>query len=243
VPLVLVVGVIAEFRLIEPDIKYWMYQDEIHEIVKDSPVVSFVPQPVKDSSVADLKDGLRITQFGYSVQVPRMRIVFSKEYKTISMRKFEDGLSMILFDPADHMDMLRSTSGNEAAMREGLRPLLGDQAVRSHYDYAVAEMNVLPADVSFFHSRKSVARAGILLSMKSLDVPKGSTVIYSVVSSNLKGFQFGDPQKLPMRVNLLLFDEKDRPIAITIAGPRDETEPVLTQAQINAIIASIHSPN
>ena len=83
----------------------------------------------------------------------------------------------------------------------------------------------------------------MLLTMKSMDIPEGTTVIYSVTDAHIRGFQFGDPKKEPMLIQLLLFDDHDRAMKLTLKGPRGSTQPVLTQEQINAIIASVRPPD
>jgi hypothetical protein len=205
----------------------------------DDPIVTLVPQPLRDKSIANLKDGMTIARFGYSVQVPWAKAKVVKDYPSVAVRGFEDGSSLMIFNPADHIDVLTMHSGNEAAVREAYRPLLGDQATKSHFGYAQVELNTRPGEVSLFHSRRSNARSYMLLSMKSLDIPKGVTEIYTISSPSLRGFQFGDPQLSPTFIELLLFDGRDRALELIFKGPRGGTRPVLTQEQINAMVASM----
>jgi hypothetical protein len=53
------------------------------------------------------------------------------------------------------------------------------------------------------------------------------------------GLQQGSPSVLPYRVDLMLFDSSDQRYKILIY-PLDD-HPTITQAQINAIVASIHA--
>lgn len=205
----------------------------------DDPIVALVPQQLKDTGVADLKDGMVITHFGYSIQVPWTKATVVKDYTSVEATGFEDGSSLLMFNPGDHLDMLTTQSGNATAAREGLRSLLGDQAMKSHFDYARAEFNARPGEVSLFHSRRSNTRSYMLLTMKSLDIQKGVTEIYTISSPNLRGFQFGDPHLSPMFIELLLFDGHDRALKLIFKGPRGGTRLFLTQEQINAMVASM----
>jgi len=56
----------------------------------------------------------------------------------------------------------------------------------------------------------------------------------------MRGFQFGDPMVAPYEVTLELFDQIDRPIHLFIGGV-GQNQPVSTQAEINALVASIQT--
>lgn len=212
---------------------------EAREVGQEYPVVALMPKPLADRSMVELKDGATISRFGYSVQFPWPKTTVVRDWKTIWMTKFEGGPSLIIEDPADHFDMLRAAPEDDTARRNGLRPILGDEATRSHYDYAKAELNANPEDVSFFASRRNNARALMLLNMKFVEVPKDSTAIFEVAAPGIKGFQFGDPQRVPTSIELLLFDEHDRALKLVFRGPKDTNTPMLTQGQINSIVASV----
>jgi hypothetical protein len=204
---------------------------------RDNPIVAMTPQPLKDTTVADLKGGVIIHCFGYSVQVPWTKTKVVRDWKDMSFRSFDDGPTVVLEDHPT--DILTSPAGEEASTRKAWGSLLGDHATRSHYDYAAVELNTRPSDVSFFHSRHANFRDYMLLVMKSVEIPHDSSAIYSIAAGQFRGFQFGDPQKLPSSVELLLFDGHDRALKLTLRGPKDGTRPALTQEQINGIVASI----
>lgn len=228
---------------LRPAIAHVVLWQTAREIALENPNVALMPQPLADTRVGTLNDGMFIHRFGYGIHVPWAATKVVKDFKTAAIFGFEDGSSLQMFDPSDHMDMLKAAPSDEAAQREGLRPLLGDDAVRSHYDYANAELSARPGEISIFHSRQRNARAMMLLSMKSVDIPSEATAIYSVAGSRLRGFQFGDPKNAPTFIQLLLFDDRDRALKLTLKGRRGSTQPVLTQEQINAIIASVRPPD
>jgi len=53
----------------------------------------------------------------------------------------------------------------------------------------------------------------------------------------MRGFQYGDPMVAPYNVNLDLFDGSDWHYRLSIVGQNDH-RPVITQAQINGLVAS-----
>jgi hypothetical protein len=54
----------------------------------------------------------------------------------------------------------------------------------------------------------------------------------------LRGFQVGNPAVSPFIVRLALFDQNNRQYDFAFSG-RDREHPVLSQAQVNAFVASI----
>jgi len=63
--------------------------------------------------------------------------------------------------------------------------------------------------------------------------------IYTISAGGLRGFQIGDPDDPPYEAHLDLFDGADRHFAFDVYG-REGHGQVLTQAEINAVVASIH---
>jgi len=215
---------------------------DARKFCRDEPVVAILPQPLKDTALADLNNGMTITHFDYSVQVPWTKTKIVRDFKTLVTMSFDNGTSLVMSGPAGNPDPLGTATRNEAAQRQLLRHFWGDEAISSHYDFVKAEMSAQPRDVSIFHSRSANARANTLMLFKRFTVPEGSTVIYSVGSGQLRGFQFGNPKKAPTSVELLLFDQHDHSLKLSFRGPNGSTQPVLSQEQINAIVASIQPP-
>jgi hypothetical protein len=213
---------------------------EAKDIVKSEPRVALQPQVLRDTRAANLKDGTIVSHFGDSLQVPWTKTTVEKDFRTIYSVDFSDGSSLLMFDPAERQDLLTPYASNKPALSY-LRSWLGDEAVRSHYDYAKTVVYAEPTEISLFHSRRTNAKAMFLLSMKSLEIPDRTTVVYAVSAPHCRGFQFGDPGKGPTFIDLLLFDDHDRGLNLIFKGPRGVTQPVLTQEQINGMIASAHA--
>jgi len=230
-----VLGILAGLWLVlivQAQVSGWLLA---RQVGRDYPIAGLLPQPSKNNNIADLKGGMTIARFGYSVQVPWAKVKAEKDWRSVALIHFGDDTGLVLTNPSDYLDPLP----NDVAYRSALRSLLGDQATKSHFDYLQAELNTRPAAVSFFNSRHSNARLYLLLSMKSTAIPQGTTAIYSLKSPSFEGFQVGDPEKLPTKVELILFDNADHALKWTIRGAQNETSPALTQEQINAMVASI----
>jgi hypothetical protein len=209
---------------------------------RDYPAVALMPTMLTDTRVAPLGDGVTIRRYGYSIHVPWGKTKVVKDFKTISSFGFDDGSSMLIFDPADRTDLIGASTAAEPRNREALDIVLGRGNANSHYGAVRAALAASPNDVSLFGSQERNVRAEVLLPMKMIEMPKDITVIYEIVHGPLRGYQFGDPGKAPTFVELLLFDARDRGLRILFKGPPSRTTPVLTQAQLNAIVASVQTP-
>jgi hypothetical protein len=62
--------------------------------------------------------------------------------------------------------------------------------------------------------------------------------IYTISANGLRGFQEGNPSVKPCRVRLDLFDSADRHYGLII-GTQNDRGPALSQAEVNAIVASL----
>ena len=56
----------------------------------------------------------------------------------------------------------------------------------------------------------------------------------------MRGIQIGDPSIAPFDVRLELFDERDRHYAVWINVGKGTKSALATQAEINAIVRSLH---
>jgi hypothetical protein len=214
-----------------------------HETAREHPLVALVPQLLTDTRRADLRDGVTVSRFGYSLQVPWTKVKAKNDLKTVTMVDFDDGSRMLLFDPATQADMVSQMGELKPAQAKIMREVFSNGELTSHYDFAKATLEANPTDISIFHSRTRNTRTLTLLETKFLYIVQDPSAIYSVSAGRMRGFQSGDPQKSPMFIQLFLFDPKDHMLQLILNGPRGSTQPVLTQEQINAIIASVRPPD
>jgi hypothetical protein len=99
-----------------------------------------------------------------------------------------------------------------------------------------AELGATPSQVKWWATRTANVRSLVLLNLKSMEM-NDTNAIYQLTAEEMHGFQLGNPAIAPYRVELDLFDRNDRRYQIIING-KDEQRPVLTQAEINAMVAS-----
>jgi hypothetical protein len=143
---------------------------------------------------------------------------------------------MMVFDPASEVDGARIMRGETAQQQKMMNKVIGSRTLSSNYELMSAEANATPAEVKWWAMRAHNVRSLILLMNKSMNVSEVNA-IHSVRSNVMRGFQYGDPDVPPYFVQLDLFDESDNHYKIIITGKR-EGRSVITQAQINALVAS-----
>jgi hypothetical protein len=154
----------------------------------------------------------------------------------VAILNFKEGAGLLIFNPADQVDGAKTMRGTTTRQLQLMTSVFGSQALQSNYELMAAEVQALPADVKWWAGRSKNVCSLILLTDKSLDL-HDATAIHEIHSSVVRGFQFGDPNVLPSRVKLELFDEADRHYRIWITG-KDKSTPCITQAQINGLVAS-----
>jgi len=199
------------------------------------PNLAAVPTPLKDQQIADLS-GVRVDKFGFSFQVPWTKQTFDRTFTSMATVNFDGGSALLLDSPRSEVRQLEVLRSLNAHDRAALTSVLGAKAMSSNYEFVAAEMEITPSEAKWWSSRKSYERTIVLLGDKGADLDE-CTSIHPVLRGAMRGFQFGDPDVAPYRVNLELFDSLDREYVIRIITS-PERGPVITQAQINALIAS-----
>ncbi len=99
-------------------------------------------------------------------------------------------------------------------------------------------MEAKTEQVKWWKTPSQNAKSLDLLLMKVAMLAPGSGALYAVNIGGLCGLQRGDPSVAPYTVELDLLDTTNRHYGMRIDSPGKL--PTITQAQINAIIASIH---
>lgn len=208
------------------------------QTVLENPRLSIAPSSLPDKSIAALS-GLSVERFGYSFQVPWKEIERDRELREVSAISFKDGGSLLIPDPLTAVDLsgiLREAAKTDQE-KELLRRVFGPRALKSNYDLVAAALAATPSQVKWWASRTENIQSFELLSQKELEM-HDYLAIYPINSAEMRGFQFGNPAVAPYNVELDLFDRNDRRYKIKIRG-KDENHPFITQAEINAMVASI----
>jgi len=204
----------------------------------DHPNLAVLPKPLPNTPPADLS-GVRIDHFGFSFQVPWKDIdPDQRATDTVAVVPFQDGGRLLIFNPATQIDSAKILRGTTVSQRTPTEEVFGEQALSSNYELMAPEVETTPDQIRWWDSRKQNTRNALLLTYKSLNL-RNAHEIYRLVSGELRGFQFGNPIVEPYVVQLDLFDHSDHHYRILIT-PSKQKKPVITQAQINAVVASIH---
>ena len=162
------------------------------------------------------------------------------------MVPFPNGGFLECQDLARDRGMLEFTIGDKHAQR-----LLGEEVLRSKFSLMQAAMWATPDQVKWWKLRTLAnERSEYLLFTKFLAVSQIASLhsltirpIYTIASGEFRGFQVGNPDAAPFEARVDLFDAADRHFAFDVTG-RDGHGQVLTQTEINAIVASIRlTPN
>ena len=123
--------------------------------------------------------------------------------------------------------------------------LLSQPILHSKFRLMETALSATPAQVKWWRFRSTeneriiyllTLKFSALLELESLH-PLQSP-FYSISVGKLRGFQLGSPTLAPCDVHLDLFDQDDRYFALDFVGP-DGHGPLVTQEQINAIVASL----
>jgi len=198
------------------------------------PKAAIMPQRLSNTAVADLKGG-EVSEFGYVFDLP-WKVLTRSGARTVSTLKLENGTEVFLVDHRGLPLGLASIEKDTPAEAAAFRSVYGSLAQGSRFDWTQAELNASPSDVSFWHSRRSNARALALLMMKNAELQRAK-VIYTISAGGVHGFQLGDPQQTVSPIFLKLFDASDRELWMMLR--RAPNGVGFTQEQINAMVASI----
>jgi hypothetical protein len=207
------------------------------------PRLRLIPAEPPSKSQATLSN-TTIDRYGFEFQIPKDATLSSTSFKYMTILQFPSG-AMRINNPS--RDQREWTPILVVRDDKQAQKLLGNELLHSNFNLIQAAMLTTPDQVKWWRFRSSQnERADSLLLAKFLIVENSfpiqaltSSSIYSISAGEMRGFQFGDPTTPPYEVHLDLFDKSDRHLALDIVAAREHAQ-VLTQEEINAIVASIH---
>lgn len=202
---------------------------EARRMLREEPRLAMVPQPVKDTAV-NPEPGKSFSCFGYTFEVPWKDVDRIDNGKTLERIVFKSGRVLLLFDPKEKTDRIKTLQGGSA--------LFGAEAMASNYNLENAILFMTPDKVSLRLSRNEAIRNTMFLMIKSTELKKEESALYSVQSRDLRGFQKGEPSRDKV-IFLELFDDQDREVEVLVA-PDKQGRAKITQADVNRIIQTIH---
>jgi len=206
----------------------WRSAGTMHAL---DPELDLIPSSLADTSIATLP-GERIERFGVSFQLPWKQVDHeSARNSNVVLSSMEGGTIMFENPSSDHgsVDLIHALAKSAPDLTPEMR--------RSLCDLQRAAMGTKPDQVKWWKIPSQNARALDLLFLKEVIKPKSSGTLYSISAGGICGFQRGDPSIAPYLVKLELYDTADRHYRIWISSNREG--PIITQPEINAIVASI----
>lgn len=199
------------------------------------PEINLVPAALPDTSVAVLS-GERIERFGFSLQLPWKEIDYDNTSKDLAILLSKNHGLMMIENPF-------SSSGSAGSMRlfANSVPALRQESLHSNYALASTAMAEKTEQVKWWKTPGQNTKDFILLVMKSTIQGEGECRggLYVVNFGEVRGFQQGRPSVAPYCVKLDLFDSAGLHYEITIEPHKGRH--AMTQAEINAIVASLHA--
>jgi hypothetical protein len=212
---------------------WWMPWHDGQALARLYPNLRAVPEPVTDKTISKL-DGEQVELHGVSLQAPWK---VTKQVRGVLL--FGDDRSLLFFDSLGAPGRISLMQQNAKTQKkiQAILDLLDTRTVSSDYNLMAAAMATTQADSHWWVARKENIRRDVLLTIKSEEVREANAV-YEIAANELRGFQFGNPAAAPYDVRLVLFDRSDRRYEFFL-DRKEKNAPFVTQAEVNAIVASI----
>jgi hypothetical protein len=170
-------------------VHFWVWRVARTAAEGDSESLRIVPTALPDTTVANLS-GVRLSKFGFSFQVPWDGDFDDRMRSTPDLIKFDNGASLMVFDPSGPLLGERPRDRNSAVK------IFPSATVGSNYGWTAACVWATPEDVRWWDSRLHNMRAFLLLENKRMDMLHARS-IHAVSAGVMRGFQFGDPDPHP----------------------------------------------
>ena len=165
----------------------------------------------------------------------------SKRVNNIAVFIFHSGIGISFFGPALSPMTDANAQPQSAAIKEGLKRILGEDATRSDYALRNAVLEATPQKLKPWIPRIRAIQLATLLSIKgSVESIHGQTGIFRIAANDWKGFQFDDPAKSPKGVQVDLYDPRDRHIVMVFKS-KEGAQTQVTQADINLAIETLRA--
>ena len=209
-------------------------------IIKVDPRLSIVPADLPTKAGAPLSNAT-IDLYGFRVPLPNEEIAKTFQGDYVTLVRFRNGGFLTINNPSQHSGILEFAVSDKRAER-----LVGQEVIRSKFKLMQAAMWAVPEQTKWWRFRSlENERVEYLLITKfsvltGFGSPHSFTLgpIYTISAGRFRGFQIGNPDVPPYEAHLDLFDGDDQHFAFDVSGAEGHGQ-VLTQAEINAVVASI----
>jgi hypothetical protein len=219
-----------------------IYLRESRHLWRNDPGMWKVPVELTDRSVSK-SAGTKLSYFGYEFEVPwidldeqKTRPIGKPPWQVIS---FHSGKKIVLaiMPPGVRSHALLKGSKNST---EILKLAYGTEAVQFDYALTRAILEATPRQITLFMLPGRAGGEEGLLMIKSIFIRTNSDdpSIFSIQTSELRGFQYGDPQNRPREMVDDLFGP-DGHLEFWFFRGRSATS--ISQAEINRIIQTVRA--
>jgi hypothetical protein len=158
---------------------------------------------------------------------------------TYSQFMYDSGQVIVFFDPDSLLDTLQTLKTSNPVEYQKFINVFSDKPVDSNFGLYEAVYGAAPAQVSPFIATPDALRMNVLLLWKLSFGPdlKADGEFYSFDWGKIRGFQFGNPEKL-RPVALRLFDDRSHQFRFILTVKGGSTAQI-SQADINTIVQSL----
>jgi len=158
----------------------WLEWKTTREYLQENHHLDSIPLPVPDKAIAKL-DGEHLEQFEFSLQVPWKGVKRKKDSKSVSGVFFNDGESLLIFDPLTAVDSTKAIQGTakNRQQADAIGRVFGARALSSNYDLMAAEMAVTSSQMKWWAWPQQNDRVFILLGLKSMEM-RDANAIYEI---------------------------------------------------------------
>ncbi len=202
------------------------------------------PSELSESLISPAK--ANISYFGYEFGVPWGDVdePATKVYRNRVVIAFKSGLRL-MFVTGPPKEFVKTVLSSGKIDANAFRQIYGS-AMESDYDLTRLMLESTPQKITLLGSRKDVLGQAMMLTIKAIAVPESSG-LYSLRTTEFKGFQYGEPLNTPRRIVVDLFADdgslefvffRQDPGTPKTVAPVDR--PVtLSQSEINAVVQTV----
>lgn len=209
---------------------------ETHRWALSSPYLKAVPQPLP-TTIATAAQERNLEFYGTGFEAPWKGPAKKKGGDAQSKLDFPSGPIVIFFNPANEGDLVGKIRGGDPHVYSSYEGIFGTGFFPDNYSLYSAVYSAAPNELWPFTSRSKAIRTNTLLMWKLRFGTNGADTIYSVRSTNMRGFQLGDPSR-DRTVMEQLFDNQGGQLRILFTSKSGQPG-TIPQADINCVLYSL----
>lgn len=203
--------------------------------LRKSPALWVTPKPLGSSST-DRPKGPKVTYFGYEFDSPFADVKELKKFNSVVIVSLSNCANIVLLKPDPTQDTIQILRHADEISGRSI-DLFGADAMQSNYAFESKLLNLTPADVHLFSSRRELAGNSTLLMIKGID-SRFQNGLYSFTTPSMRGFQKGNLMH-DKGVLIDAFDTQDRRLTLIVGRQPGKT--CFGQTELNEIFFSLRS--